>query len=98
MGTSHPWKECLQERRRRKKKREKLSDLTLQSKSSKKVEISEEISEKIEKFKTQLENGFKDKNLYQKELDKDPIDIIRERKKRKDKEYKNHVKKFKNIE
>jgi len=83
------------ERRLRRKQRATLKDL--QVKEPKKTqEISEEISEKIEKFKSQLDNTFKEKYLIQKDDEQDPLDLIRERKKRKIEEYKKYFKKFEN--
>jgi len=83
------------ERRRRKKKREKLSDVILTTKDTNEIEISEEISEKIEKFKAKFENSFDEKYLIQEKDDQDPLDVIRERKKQKDEEYEDFIKKFK---
>ncbi len=83
------------ERRRRKKKREKLSDVTLTTKDTNEIEISEEISEKIEKFKAKFENSFDEKYLIQEKDDQDPLDVIREHKKQKDEEYEDFIKKFK---
>jgi len=79
------------ERRERKKKREKLSNVIIDG-NQKKLELSDEVSEKIEKFKSQYNKNFKENYLNQKDDDRDPIELIRERKKKKDKEYK----KFKN--
>ncbi|MFX1314932.1 MAG: hypothetical protein ACFE9T_03650 [Promethearchaeota archaeon] len=76
-------------RLRRKKKREKLSDIVLENeKEIKTIKISDEISEKIEKFKSKFEKRLKDDYMVQSNDNKDPIDLIRERKKRKEKEYK----------
>ncbi len=83
------------ERRRRKKKREKLSDVTLTTKDTNEIEISEEISEKIEKFKAKFEDSFDEKYLIQEKDDQDPLDVIREHKKQKDEEYEDFIKKFK---
>ncbi|MFX1410983.1 MAG: hypothetical protein ACFFA6_11560 [Promethearchaeota archaeon] len=75
-------------RLRRKKRREKLSDIVLENeKEMKTIKISDEISEKIEKFKSKFEKRLKDDLMVQKNDEKDPIDLIRERKKRKEKEY-----------
>lgn len=79
------------ERRERKKKREKLTDVVVDG-DQKKLELSDEISEKIQKFKSQFDKNFKENYLNQKDDDKDPLELIRERKKKKEKEYK----KFKN--
>jgi len=75
------------ERRLRKGKREKLTDVSV-SGNQKKLELSDEVSEKIEKFKMKFDK-ISDKHYFSKEdIDEDPIKIIRERKKKKDKEYK----------
>jgi hypothetical protein len=79
------------ERRMRKEKREKLTDVIVDG-NQKKMELSDEVSEKIEKFKLQFDKNFKENYLNQKDDDRDPIELIRERKKKKEKEYK----KFKN--
>ncbi len=83
-------------RLRRKKSREKLTNLSKKSNENNSIEISEEISEKIKKFKSQLEKSFNEKYMIQKDEDKDPLDLIRERKKRKDKEYKQFEDHFEN--
>jgi len=77
-------------RMRRKKRREKLTEISPESKGKKDIELTDEVSEKIEKFKSQLEKSFDEKYMIQKDEDKDPLDLIRERKKRKEKEYKNY--------
>jgi len=75
------------ERRLRKKKREKLTDVS-ESGNQKKLELTDEVTEKIEKFKMKF-NKISDKNyLLEENFDEDPIKIIRERKKKKEKEYK----------
>ncbi|MFW9942050.1 MAG: hypothetical protein ACFFFT_13485 [Candidatus Thorarchaeota archaeon] len=76
------------ERKARKKTREKLSEIKTRSKETKKIEISEEVSEKIEKFKSKLGKSFEEKYLIQKDDEQDPLDLIRERKIKKKKEYK----------
>jgi len=83
-------------RMRRKKSREKLTDIAPESKVKKDLELSDEVSEKIEKFKSQLEKSFDEKYMIQKDEDKDPLDLIRERKKKKEKEYKQYKDHFKN--
>lgn len=85
------------EKMRRKKRRKKLSDLATKQELSKEIHISEEISEKIEKFKSKFEDSFEEKYLMQKDEEIDPLDIIRKRKKQKDEEYNDHIKKFKNV-
>lgn len=84
------------ERRMRKKKREKLSDLVEKQEEVNKIQITEEVSEKIEKFKSKFESD--EDFLIKRDNDKDPLDLIRERKRSKDKEYKEHIKKFKSKE
>ncbi|MHA1294770.1 MAG: hypothetical protein ACTSQJ_19195, partial [Promethearchaeota archaeon] len=78
-------------RKRRKEKREKLSDLI--KKPNVRPEISEKISEKIEKFKSKV--SFEKKYLISKDNEKDPLDLIREIKKKREEEYKKFLKKFK---
>jgi len=84
------------ERRRRKQRREKLSDL--KSLPTKDIEISEDVAEKIEVYKSQLKKSFDQEYLIQKDEDTDPLDMIRERKHKAEKEYKKHIKKFKEKE
>ena len=85
-------------RRMRKNKREKLTKLESEQQKSKKIQIPEEVSEKIEKFKSQFNNSFDEKFLIKKDDEKDPLDLIRARKERKDKEYEEFAKKIKNSE
>ena len=76
-------------RRIRKKKREKLVDIK-ENENQKELELSEEVSEKIEKFKMKFDKKS-DENYFSKdEIDDDPLTIIRERKKKKEKEYKKY--------
>jgi len=83
-------------RLRRKKSREKLTDISEKSPEKDSIEISDEASEKIEKFKSQFEKRFNEEYMIQKDEDKDPLDLIRERKKKKDKEYKKYKDHFEN--
>ncbi len=83
-------------RLRRKKSREKLTSISKKSTEDNSIEISEEISEKIKKFKSQFEKSFNEEYMIQIDEDKDPIDLIRERKKKKDKEYKQFEDHFEN--
>ncbi len=83
-------------RMRRKKRREKLTDISPESHVKRDLEISDEVSEKIEKFKSQLEKSFDEKYMIQKDEDKDPLDLIRQRKKRKEEEYKEYKDHFEN--
>ncbi|MHA2282899.1 MAG: hypothetical protein ACXAC5_18815 [Promethearchaeota archaeon] len=78
------------ERKRRKKSREKLKSITKNNKEVKEVEISNEISEKIEKFKSKFDKTFEEKYLIQKDDEKDPLDLVRERKRKKNEEYKQY--------
>jgi hypothetical protein len=82
------------ERKRRKERRGKLSKIDLKSKNQKKVEISEETSEKIEKFKSDLDHSSKNSYLVNDDENKSPIDLIRERKKKKSEEFKRYKKHF----
>lgn len=84
------------ERRRRKQRREKLSDL--KDLPTKDIEISDDVAEKIELYKSQLKKSFEQEYLIQKDEDTDPLDMIRERKQKAEKEYKKHIKKFKEKE
>lgn len=84
------------ERRRRKKKREKLSDITIKAEERKDLELSDDISEKINKFKSKFEKRFKDNYMILKDDEQDPIDLIRERKKRKEVEYRKYKDHFEN--
>lgn len=79
-------------RKRRKKKREKLSEIA--EKPIKEVEISQDVVEKIEKFKSQLHKSFQEEFLIQKDDQTDPLKVIRERKKLKDEEYQEFIKRF----
>ncbi len=83
-------------RLRRKKRREKLTDISTKPNEKKPIEISDEVSEKIKKFKSKFEKSFNEKYMIQKDEDKDPIDLIRKRKKRKEKEYKQYKEHFNN--
>jgi len=75
------------ERRLRKKKREKLTDVS-ESGNQKNLELSDEVTEKIEKFKMKFDKKSDDNYLIKEDIDEDPLKIIRERKKKKEKEYK----------
>ncbi|MFO8019382.1 MAG: hypothetical protein R6U96_12165 [Promethearchaeia archaeon] len=76
------------ERRRRRKRRKKLSEL--QNKPSEDREMSDEVAEKIDKFKSKLDRSFHKKYMKEEEEDKSPLDIVRERKEKKRKEYKKY--------
>ncbi|MHA2007127.1 MAG: hypothetical protein ACXABO_08400 [Promethearchaeota archaeon] len=78
------------ERRIRRRSREKLKDIKDPEKETKKIEISDEITDKIEKFKSKFNESFKEKYLIQKDEEKDPLELIRERKTKKEKEYKDY--------
>ncbi len=71
------------ERKLRRKSREKLKEIATAPEESDSIEISDEISEKIEKFKSQFDKRFEEEYLIQNDDQKDPIEVIRERKKKK---------------
>ncbi len=77
----------------RKKARGKLTEITEDPKKVK--EVSADVLDKISKFKTKFEEKFDDKFLIKKTEDKDPLEVIRERKKLTEEEYKQYLKKFK---
>ena len=81
------------ERRRRKSKREKLIDVK-DNEHKKKLEISDEVSEKIEKFKMKFDKKSDENYFINENLDEDPIKMIRERKEKKAKEYKKYKEHF----
>ena len=54
----------------------------------KKLELSDEVTEKIEKFKMNLDKKSDENYLLKEDIHEDPIKIIRDRKKKKEKEYK----------
>lgn len=85
------------ERLRRRKKREKLEDVALKPKDLNEIEIPEEVSKKIEEFKSQLETSFHKNHLIEENENKDPLELIRERKKKKEKEYKKFKKHFEDM-
>ena len=70
----------------RKQKREKLTDIS-DTKNKKDIEITEEISQKIEMFKKQMDKRSKEQHVNLGDLSADPIKIIRDRKKKKKEEY-----------
>jgi len=82
------------ERKLRRKSREKLKEIATAPEESDSIEISDEISEKIEKFKSQFDKRFEEEYLIQNDDQKDPIEVIRERKRKKEKEFKTYTKHF----
>jgi len=82
------------QRRQRKSKRKSLSEIESKPKNVESKEISEEIIEKIEKFKSGLDYKFDEEFLVQKDDQKDPLDLVRERKKKKEEEYTKFLAKF----
>ena len=82
------------ERLRRRKKREKLEDVSNKPKNLNEIEIPEEVSKKIEEFKSKFETSFHENQLIEENENKDPLELIRERKKKKEKEYKKYKKHF----
>jgi hypothetical protein len=83
-------------RRLRKKSREGLKSIKEGTKPTGEVEISVEVSEKIKKFKSQFDKSFEEKYLIKKDDELDPLDLIRERKVKKEKEYKKYKDHFEN--
>ena len=81
-------------RRRRRERRESLE--TLEEKPEIQIEVTKDISEKIEKFKSKLGSDFKEKYLIQRDDQQDPITLIRELKKKREEKYKEYLKKIKN--
>jgi len=82
------------ERKRRKERRGKLNKIDLKKKSSNKIEISKETEEKIEKFKNSFDQSLKNKYMIQEKEEKSPIELIRERKKKKREEFKRYKQHF----
>ena len=74
------------ERRLRKQKREKLTDIS-DTKNKKDLEITEEISQKIEMFKKQMEKRSGEQHHTLSDSSADPLKLIRERKRKKKEEY-----------
>jgi len=74
------------ERKLRKQKRGKLTDIS-DTGNEKNVEITEEISQKIEKFKNQLDRKSEENFITLDDSIADPIKLIRERKRKKKEEY-----------
>ncbi len=74
------------ERRLRKQKREKLTDIS-DTENKKDIEITEEISQKIEMFKKQMDKRSQDQHINLGDPSADPIKLIRERKRKKKEEY-----------
>jgi hypothetical protein len=86
------------ERRRRKERRKALNRSKGTSKEIKDLELSDEVSEKIKKFKSKFDKSFEEKYLLTKDEESDPVDLIRKRKKKKEEEYKEFKDHFDNIE
>ena len=82
------------QRRRRKERRESLE--TLEEKPEIQIEVTKDISEKIEEFKSKLGSDFKEKYLIQRDDQQDPITLIRELKKKREEKYQEYLKKIKN--
>ena len=74
------------ERRLRKQKREKLTDIS-DTGNKKNLEITEEISQKIEMFKKQMDKRSEEHHHTLSDSSADPIKLIRERKRKKKEEY-----------
>ncbi len=86
-------KEQIQ-RRRRREKRKSLE--TLEENPDIKIEVTKDITEKIEEFKSKLKSDFKEKYLIQRDDQQDPVTLIRELRKKREEKYQEHLKKFKN--
>lgn len=86
------------ERKRRKERRQKLKKIPETKKDTNTLKLSEEVTEKIEKFKSQFDQSFQEKYLVKKDDDLDPLEIIRKRKKKKEEEYREFKDHFDNIE
>lgn len=84
------------QRRLRRKKRTKLADIAEEPKIER--EISEEVSEKIERFKSKFDHKFRDELLIKRDDDTNPLELIRERKRKKHKEYKDFIDRMENKE
>lgn len=80
------------QRIRRKKERKSLSEIA--NKPKKEKSLDDKKMEKIEKFKSKFEDSF-EKKYIQQEDEEDPLDLVRKRKKKKNEEYKDFLKKFK---
>ena len=74
------------ERRLRKQKREKLTDISDMG-NKKSLEITEEISQKIEEFKEKIDKRSEERYGILGDSSADPIKLIRERKRKKKEEY-----------
>jgi len=70
----------------RKQKREKLTDIS-DTENEKTLEITEEISQKIEMFKKQMDKRSDEHHVSLDDSSVDPIELIRERKRKRKKEY-----------
>ncbi len=70
----------------RKQKREKLTDIS-DTENEKTFEITEEISQKIEMFKKQMDKRSNEHHVTLDDSNADPIELIRERKRKRKKEY-----------
>ena len=85
------------ERRIRKKKRGKLPEVVKNEKSSEELIITNEVSEKIEKFKSQFEENFKDKFLKSEQDSIDPLDLVRKRKRKNKEEFSKYKEHFDDV-
>lgn len=81
------------QKRRRREKRTNL--LELQDKPAVQIEMTKEITEKIEDYKSKMKTDFKTRYFIQKDDETDPISLIQDLKKKKEKEYKAYLEKIK---
>jgi len=85
-----------EEFRRRRRRERRVSLETLEEKPEIQIEVTKDVSEKIEEFKSKLRTDFNEKYLIQKDDQQDPITLIRKLKKKREEKYQEYLKKIKN--
>ncbi len=85
-----------QEIQRRRRREKRMSLETLEENPEIEIEVTNDITEKIEEFKSKLRSNFKEKYLIQRDDQRDPITLIRDLKKKREEKYQEYLKKFKN--
>ncbi len=80
------------QKRRRREKRTNL--VKLQEKPAIQIEVTKEVTEKIEEYKSKMKTDFNRKYFIQKDEEKDPVSLIKDLKKKKKEEYKIHLEKI----